>query len=74
MEWTLGSTPEFLIRMPNGFFYKGMEQGKIQAVMLPDKAFHFKSRLAAIQVAATTAQFAGAYIVPYNPPQSQPQA
>lgn len=58
---------QFLIRMKSGFFYQDMEQGRIMVTDTTLYAFKFRSRLAALQVCGTTAEFAGAWIVPYEP-------
>jgi hypothetical protein len=65
---------EFVIRMKSGLWYQRMEQGQVMGVVSPHSAFKFKSRMAALQVCAITHDFAGAYIMAYNPPETQPEA
>jgi hypothetical protein len=40
-----------------------MERGRIMVTSLESEAFHFKSRMGALQICGTTAEFRGAFIV-----------
>jgi hypothetical protein len=75
MRWTVDKADqEFVIRMKDGQFYQRMIGLEIQVVEDPVWAFHFRSRRAALQVVATTHQFGGAYILPYDAPPTKPEA
>lgn len=65
---------QFVIRLRDGLWYSGMERGQILGVSYPVDAFHFKDQRAALEVVRTTYKFHGAYILPYDPPGSQPEA
>ena len=60
---------EFLIRMKDGLFFDHMFGFAVVATSDESKAFHFRSRMAALQIMSMTHEFEGSAII-----EAQPQA
>lgn len=58
---------EFLIRMKNGFLFSQLKGFQIMVTDKESEAFHFRSRMAALEIMATTHDFEGSAIVEAQP-------